>query len=92
MKKDFILDDGKIRNCPKNIAMMNILEYILFDVFEHKCLKHGFIETMNQYYEGIKILCFAIINSILLIIFPITIIFKWYHAVKECKMQMKKYN
>lgn len=90
MKKDFILDEGKIRNCPKNIAMMNIFEYMIFDIFRNKCLKHGFIETMNQYYEGIKMLYFAIINSVLLIIFPITIIFKWYSTIKEVKTQMKK--
>lgn len=30
MAKDFIRDDGKVRNCDSNIAKMNILEFMRF--------------------------------------------------------------
>ena len=92
MKKDFILDEGKIRNCQKNIAMMNVFEYIIFDIFDKNCLKRIFIETIEQYWEGLKSLCLAIINTILLVIFPISLFLKGYFEIKEAKTQMKKWN
>lgn len=33
MKKDFIVDDNKVRKCDLNISKMNIAEYIYYSIF-----------------------------------------------------------
>lgn len=85
IKKDYILDNGKIRNCKVNIAKMNVFEYIKFDIFQNKILKHGIKEIAKMYKEGFECLLFAIVSTILIIFFPITLTVKAVYKIKDAK-------
>lgn len=89
MKKEFIKDDGKIRNCTSNIAKMNILEYTWFDLTCNNILKNVFLGVIEQYIEAFKNLFQATAFMIGLIFFPIALPIKAYFSIKYAKKEME---
>lgn len=92
MKKEYIRDDGKIRNCNSNIAKMNIFEYMWMDVF-----RNGFFSTMFKYYilengiEAAKYLGAFLLNLIMFILFPVALTIRAYSNIKSAKKSVEKH-
>lgn len=85
MAKEYIKDNGKIRNCDSNISKMNIFEYIWFIITAQHFFKYNILETLEEYKKGFINLGIGILNTILIIIFPITLIFIAYNDIKNAK-------
>jgi uncharacterized membrane protein len=90
--KDYLLDDGRIRNCETNIAKMNLLEYIWFDLFHNKILKDSIEDTIEQYQTALTELFFAVFNTLMIIFFPITLFVKGIAVIKRAKKRVKEEN
>lgn len=74
MKKEYILDDGKVRKCDSNLAKMNIFEFIHYYVFHW-----GYFKQIFAYiYECFKCVLeygFGLFYNVVLLLFtPITLI------------------
>jgi len=94
MNKDYIFDNGKIRNCTSNIAKMNVLEYVFFDV-KNGFFKYALQDIIEQFLEGFKglmlLLC-AIFNVMLVVFFPVTLWIRAILAIKNARKEIEKYN
>lgn len=86
--KDYIKDNGKIRNCDYNIAQMNIFEFIRFDI-QNGFVKRLFFDTVEQYIEGFKLIFFATINTLGILLLPISLIIRSFLAIKNSKQNVK---
>jgi hypothetical protein len=90
-KKDYILDDDKIRNCNSNIAKMNILEYIWFDLTIKGFFKTALqciLETGKEMFENTF---YFIVNIVSLIFLPITLLIKAVKDINYSKKQVEKH-
>lgn len=94
--KDFIMNNkNKIRNCGRNIAKMNILEYIIFDVFITKnyskdMFKMPFEDLIDSFEDLIGLLqtvILSIIAIILGILFPISMPLRAYINIKNARKE-----
>jgi hypothetical protein len=83
-KKEYIRDNGKIRNCPANIVKMNIFTYISWD-FKVFCytLKQQLKQTFVDFFNGLIIL-------ILTTLFPITIVVRAVFNIRRAKKEIKR--
>lgn len=88
--KDYIKDEGIIRNCDYNISQMNILGYIIFDV-RKGFFKYNFLDTIKLYVDSFKNLGGAIINTIFIIMFPIVLIIRAILGIKNAKRKVEEY-
>lgn len=86
--KEYIRDDGKIRSCSKNVARMNIFEFIIFDI-KNGFFKTAILNTTEQYLDCFKIMLCAIFNTIGVVLFPISLIIKAMLSIKRAKADMK---
>lgn len=92
MKKDYLMEDGKVRRCDLNISKMSIPEYMYFYVFHW-----GRIGSLLKDYifsaliESLKYAGVFIINLILFICTPILLPFTAYKAIKQAKLVCEEY-
>jgi hypothetical protein len=91
MKEYLKNSNGKIKNCASNIAKMNIFEYVLFDINCNNVIKHSLKETLEQYIEGFISLFWAVINTTLIVCFPITLLTKAILTIKHSKKQVEEF-
>jgi hypothetical protein len=88
-KKEFLLDDNKIRNCYVNVSKMNIFEYIKFYYIQEKGYKDfisNFIENFKDIWEGLYPL---IVNILCLVLFPATMVIKAIICIRYAKKKVK---
>lgn len=90
MKKDYLLDDGKIRRCDLNIAKMNIFEYSLLMITEWNYFKDMFEALQNTFVEFCKMSFYFIVNLIFLIFSPITLLVLAFIKIKKAKKTVEK--
>lgn len=88
MKKDFIKDEGRIRNCDSNLAKMNLIEFAYCYVFHWGYFKKvfGYIwECMNEFLKyGFGI----IYNTTVLLLTPITLLLCGFFQIKNAKKRI----
>lgn len=71
--KDYIRDDGRIRECYSNIAKMNVGEYMILKITSKCFWKRALSDTLEVFCEGIKNLGIGIINALLVLVLPIAL-------------------
>jgi Na+-transporting methylmalonyl-CoA/oxaloacetate decarboxylase gamma subunit len=93
--KEFIRDDGKVRECASNIAKMNILEYMWY---QKAIIPRVLKESIENLIEGMSLVMAGLITLFLIIILPISYSITAYiniHQAKEevkfCQKQNKRY-
>jgi hypothetical protein len=90
--KGFIKDNGQIRNCSSNIAKMNILELMYVKIFQWNFLGY----TMYIYFECVKTAILNVIilllNTVLLILFPISFFVMCYLEIIKERKYIKQVN
>ena len=91
-KKEFIRDDGVIRNCDSNYAKMNVFEYMYYQKFFLKDFYYGLLECLDLIWDGIKAFGGIIISIIGFIFFPITFLVVSYFRIKHSKKNMAHWN
>ena len=92
MKKEYLMEDGKVRQCDLNISKMSIPEYIYFYVF-HWGKISGLIKDyiFASLVESLKYLCVLVVNLVLFIGTPILLPFTAYKAIKQAKLVCEEY-
>jgi hypothetical protein len=89
-KKEFIRDDGKIRNCDSNIAKMNILEFVLFKKFFIKDFWYSTKECLGEIGEGLKAVYWLFVGIFLMILFPIGFPLLAYFRIRNAKREVER--
>jgi hypothetical protein len=87
-KKNFIRDNGKVRNCDKNRAMMNVFEYWWYlerQGFWGRFFE-GFAESFRSLGVGLALLLFLITIPIS---YPVFIWFVIRKKIKRAKEEIK---
>jgi hypothetical protein len=84
--KDFIRDDGKVRNCTSNIAKMNIFEWMWY---RNDMIVKNLQESIILLCEGIKFIIVGIINLLLVICLPITYPIGAYLNIRDAKKELE---
>ena len=90
MKKDFIRDEGKIRQCESNIAKMNIFEFIYCYVFNWGYFKDILSYTTECFTEFFKYGGALAYNLLFLIFTPITLVLCAIVRIKKAKERCNK--
>lgn len=91
MKKDFLMDNNKVRNCYSNVAKMNAFEYIYYDFKDWGAMKNfprEFMDTMKTFFE--VFFCF-LANIFSLVFFPVVLLFNAQHEINRAKKFCKKW-
>ena len=70
-RKEFILDDGKVRHCTANFARMNIWQYMWYQLFQWNILGRSLATFAKQLIEGLSILTQAMFELLVVVLFPI---------------------
>ncbi len=84
--KDFILDNGKVRNCESNNAKMNVFEWIWYRKEDRILL---FLQdSTEQFKEGFILLLASVLNLSMIVFFPITFPLIAYINIQEAKKQV----
>lgn len=85
--KDLIMDGNEVRNCPSNVAKLNVFEYL-------KYFPSTFISPFNLFLsiskEFFPALFYFIISFCWILIYPITIIFIPIWDINKSKREVKK--
>lgn len=84
--KDFILDNGKVRNCESNNAKMNIFEWIWYRKEDRILLFLS--DSVEQFKEGFILLLASVLNLSMIVFFPITFPLIAYINIREAKKQV----
>lgn len=88
-KKEFIMEDGKIRSCSSNIAKMNIWEHVVFKRFYLDAISETFaffFETLGMFIGSVIALIFSLL---VILAFPITFPLISYRDIKRHKKECK---
>lgn len=89
--KDYIRNkDGKIRWCDSNISKMNIFEHAYLNFTQNHIVREAIFDTAEEFKEAFINLFWALINTMFIIIFPITLLINAYHNIKRTKKQVEK--
>ena len=89
-KKEFILDDGEIRNCASNIAKMNVLEYIVFNKFFIKDIWYSVKECLDEIFEGFIALYYLFFSIVCALIFPICFPLIAYFRIRKARKEVAR--
>lgn len=89
MKKEFIRDDGIVRNCVANIAKMNIFEFMWYNWREAFSPVTEFVYFLKESVAGLSLF---LANLAIFILFPITIPLHSYFVIRDAKKQVEKHN
>lgn len=89
MKKDYIRDNGKIRECVVNTSKMTILEYVYYEIFYWGFFKQIFYKLWKALKEFIKSGFHLITGLMVLILFPIVLPIAAHKIIKDSKKMMK---
>ena len=93
MKKEFIIDDNKVRKCDSNISKMNIAEYIYYSIFHWNFFGNLLINYIGEnLIESIKYFGAFLINTIILILTPVMLPISAYKSIKNAKVICEKSN
>jgi hypothetical protein len=85
--KDFIRDDGEVRNCISNKAKMNIFEWMWYNKYQIPTIFFG---AFTDIYVGIAKILTGLITAILFpIIFPISAYFEIRRAKNKMSLRGK---
>lgn len=84
--KDFILDNGKVRNCESNNAKMNIFEWIWYRKEDRILLFLS--DSLEQFKEGFILLLASVLNLSMIVFFPITFPLIAYINIREAKKRV----
>lgn len=93
MKKDYILDDKKVRKCDSNISKMNVAEYMYYDIFHWNYLGGlltGYI--LGNLIEIIKYFGAFLVNTIIFLLTPLILPIIAYISIKKAKKECLDYN
>ena len=85
MKKDFIRDNGKIRQCDSNLSKMNVFEHIYFNVFYWGYFRHVSSYVLESLKEVLENLFYLLYNLTVLIFTPITLVLCAIVQIKNAK-------
>lgn len=83
--KEYIRDDGKVRNCDSNIAKMNVFEYMYY--MRHT-LKDNIVSTIQEFLDNWHIL----VNMLLIIALPIYYPIMAIEHIRSAKKSVKEYD
>jgi len=86
MKKEFIKDDEKVRECISNIAKMNIFEWMYY---RREIILRTFFDALYLIVEGSSKLIFGLIQIWFIILFPITFPIGAYINIRNAKKEIK---
>lgn len=85
--KNYIRDNGKVRNCPANLAKMNVFEYIYY--YKFKNIISNIFWSFKNYPFDIRLY----IGLILLIaFFPLNLFIISYFEIRENKKFVKQHS
>lgn len=87
--KEFIRDNGKIRDCLSNKAKMNIFEWMWY---EKSMILRIFLEVFQNIGEGLIKIIQGILILIIIISLPITFPIGAYIIIRKAKKEMKLKN
>jgi len=90
MKKDYILDNGKIRNCPSNRAKMNIFECMKVNKFYIENYLSNTQYALKEVKTGFLALLAILITTTMLLLFPISFPIIAMHQIKDAKKLVEK--
>ncbi|APH20859.1 hypothetical protein [Clostridium botulinum] len=91
--KNYIKDDGKIRNCYSNIAKMNLLELMYCRLFLWDWnIISILLEDLEDVIDGFKSLLKFIWDVLKIILLPITLIVTSTIILKQIKTNSKEEN
>lgn len=91
MSKNFIFDNGKVRNCCSNIAKMNVFEYIYYDFKDWGAMRNFSCDFMNIVKEFFKATFCLFVNILSLVFFPIVLLAHAQYKINESKKFYAKY-
>lgn len=74
--KEFIRDDGKVRNCQSNVAKMNVLEWIWY-VRE--------LNILTDLYDSLVYFWTGVVGIILVLLTPIVYPVVGYFRIRDAK-------
>jgi hypothetical protein len=89
-KKDFIMKDGKIKECSYNIAKMNILEYLFYEKFFMKKIL-DVIKDIKYLKKPIIELLEYILLIIIILLAPISFPIIAYYHIKDAQEFVEAY-
>lgn len=85
--KDFIRDNGKVRECISNNAKMNLLEWMWY---RKEIIPRILKDAFQNIFEGIHLLVYGIINLITVLLLPITYPIAAFVSIRRAKKEMEK--
>lgn len=65
MKKEYVKDNGKVRNCPDNVAKMSVFEYVRY---------FGFDYSIN--FKQIALAFITLLSLLLMPLYPVIVLFQ----------------
>lgn len=92
MKKEYIRDNGKIRNCSSNVAKMGFFRYIIFDIVDKNFFGYVFKELGREVIETSYSIFQLLINILFVICFPVTLALRSIYYRKRSKKDIKNCN
>lgn len=84
--KEFIRDNGKVRECTSNIAKMNILEWIYY---RRGMIYRNTVESISTGIEGIVMFLSMLLNIMIIILSPITLPIAAWLQIRVAKKEME---
>lgn len=90
--KNYLRDkNGMVRNCSANIAKMNPFEYMVLKVNNKSFWKNTMLDLSEQYREGLENFGWGIVNTLLLITFPISLTIAGIFEIKRARKEVEEY-
>ncbi len=83
--KDFIRDEGKVRECMSNIGKMNVLEFMWY---RKGLIRLALIDTVNGFHEGFSLVLTSVVGLVVLILLPITFPIAAFITIRNAKKKM----
>lgn len=91
MKKDFIMDNEKVRNCAANIAKMNAFEYVYYDFKDWDAMRNFPSDFMDIVKEFFKATFCLFVNILSLVFFPVVLLVHAQYEINKSKKFCAKY-
>lgn len=89
--KNYIKDDGIVRNCTANVSKMTPLELVYYEIFQWKFFTQMFYRLWDAFKELLEAGCYFFSGILVLILFPIILPISAYNRIKQEKKYMKKF-
>jgi len=84
--KEYIRDDGKVRECTSNIAKMNIFEYMFY---RKAIILRTLRDSLQNLFEGLHLVVYGVINLLIILTLPISYPLAAYMNIRRAKKEME---